>query len=111
MKTMKLLFGLMIAFSTMFLFDRCAEPGQTAEDEKTTTVMTKTGSTGRNTNDTATGCSCDNGSRHNTPIPEGGKEISVADGRTMIKAFKDKYNNGTMGGFISKVALDSIFCN
>ena len=29
----------------------------------------------------------------------------------MIKAFRDKYNNGTMGGFISKVALDSIFCN
>ena len=111
MKTMKLLFGLM-AFSTMFLFDRCTEPGQQAESEKSNIVTAgEPSSIRRVANDTATGCACDNSARYNSPISEGGKEISIAAGKTMIKAFRDKYNNGTMGGFISKVALDSIFCN
>jgi hypothetical protein len=119
MKTMKILFGVMMAFSTMFLFDRCTESGQKSEGDDT--VKTEaTGSSERAANDTtnnAEGCSipdgaCDNTARYGTQVDGGGMEIAPSVGKELVKGFYEGHDPKIIkGAFISKEALDAIFCN
>jgi|GEM_PF-1548455 len=118
MKTMKLLFGLMLAFSTIFLFDRCNEPGQTSDKDTTKNTLSSAQERSINdTNDYVEGCeilngACDNSARYGTQVGGGGIEISTADGKERVLAFYNKYDKQIIkGGFISKEAIDAIFCN
>ena len=124
MKTMKLLFGVLLAFSTMFLFERCSESGEKGQNDTTKTDTTETEkmtSAERSANDTtgqfAEGCTIENGAcnnteRYGTQTDGGGKEIAPSVGRTMVGDFYHKYDGKIIkGGFISKEAIDAIFCN
>jgi len=54
---------------------------------------------------------CDNAARYPTSDPGGGAEISPNMGKEFVTAFNDKNPSLLKGGFISKIALDSLFCN
>ena len=53
---------------------------------------------------------CDNAARYPTSDPGGGAEVSPDKGKEFVTAFNAKNPSLLKGGFISKIALDSLFC-
>jgi len=117
MKTIKFLLGITFAFSTLFLFDRCT--GTTEKGGIDTTGTDAKATVERGTSDTlkAEGCDfvdgeCNNTERYGTQTDGGGKEISPEAGKVMVTDFYNEHDGRIIkGGFISKEALDAIFCN
>ena len=57
-------------------------------------------------------CACDNRKRYaeGTIEPNGGSTISFDDAKQYLRNFKDGYSTPMYGAFISKLAIDRIFC-
>ena len=135
MKTLKKISTVTFLIVTSFLYWTCTtnetakkkEPLVKALDTRYTKLDTTYKSpeskymmaAGRVVHDTITGwtsCSdpcgpCDNSARYPSPLEGGGREISPESGREMVSIFHSAHEDIIKGGFISKVALDAIFCN
>ncbi|HRH64832.1 MAG TPA: hypothetical protein PLU53_00900 [Bacteroidia bacterium] len=58
-------------------------------------------------------CACDNNLRYSSGSPieaNGGTTISESQAREYLRNFKNEYNTPMFGAYISKKALDEIFC-
>ena len=115
MKTIKLLSGVLLVFSTMFLFDRCTGSDDRAQQDTTGSGKNATSSSTQSAVAPASkveGCTLDNGAcnnaeRYGTQIDGGGKEILPETGKTMVTEFYDTHDRSIIkGGFISKEPID-----
>ncbi|MBS1763708.1 MAG: hypothetical protein JSS90_01945 [Bacteroidetes bacterium] len=57
-------------------------------------------------------CACADSNRYSTDEKEGGGEcISLDDAKANVQLFQNEFHTSVKGGFLSKKALDKIFCD
>jgi hypothetical protein len=116
MKTTQQL-ALALTCTGMLLLAACGSGTQPTTMETTTLSADSTkpeaDSTGGMTGDCSSDpCGpCDNAARYPTMDAGGGAEISPDHGRGYVQTFHDAHKTMFKGGYISKIALDSLFCN